>query len=331
MQPIVQFDKQNSTLLESKVYELVGDDRNEVLQQISRHLRQPSLLTNGPYPGPLPVTLLRSHLKDTIIQNEYMIAEKNDGQRMMLYFTRLKGVKINLLLSRNYKCYILNIHFSFPRDIYLGTLFDGEIVKDDDNHLTLHIFDTFFSYGLDDRSMTFSERLNQAKKVLYEYKYVTISDTCRLCVKQFFPISSFTTFLTYYCDIMDKSDGIVFIPNKDPLKQGRMNTLLKWKDCKNQTVDFVVDKNGNLLVQDRSRRVAVGILHDFLRLKDVIKTGDIIECNHLFDTTWKYIKTRTDKLLPNSIITFQGTIKTIYENIKLKDIVSSLGNKSFAA
>lgn len=142
--------------------------------------------------------------------------------------------------------------------------------------------------------------------------------------------------LTFYRNVVPKlpyrSDGLIFTPANLPIVFGTSPVLFKWKILETNTVDFRIngDEHGYILsLMHHGREVVIG--RTCMREGSLIKMlldmdlrnglQPIYEC--AWDThsnSWQPRKSRKDKRDPNSIMTFQATVKNLEENVRLEDI-----------
>lgn len=129
-----------------------------------------------------------------------------------------------------------------------------------------------------------------------------------------------------------RSDGLIFTPVNEAIRFGTCATLFKWKLLESNTVDFLISPDGDrhvLSVVDRAQPVAVaetrlehGSMLKLLIDIDLRKRKPVI-CECAWDhksKSWQPRKLRTDKVQPNSVMTFRATIRNLEEDIRLDDI-----------
>jgi len=129
----------------------------------------------------------------------------------------------------------------------------------------------------------------------------------------------------------NKIDGLIFTPIDHPIKFGRDNSLFKWKEPGNNTIDFTVKLIGkkiNLYFIKKSLTLYksflpdhqnYNLIMDFLK-ENFNKEGIIVEFKYTIeDDLFTPYRIRSDKDKPNGEITVVNTLKNIKEAIKIED------------
>jgi hypothetical protein len=88
------------------------------------------------FPGPQPVTI---ELKNLPLNNNYMVCEKTDGERALLLFINIDNKPMCFIINRNNELYFIEL--SIKKEIFEGSVFDGEIIKTKENTWNFLIFD----------------------------------------------------------------------------------------------------------------------------------------------------------------------------------------------
>lgn len=273
----------------------------------------------GVFPGPLCVSIERKDLP-IVRSKPYWVCEKTDGARFMLVIAKFKGVNLVALVGRRADdAYAIKIQ-KVPRDLYKGTLVDGEMVRDKATQReTFVAFDVLFAAGRDVRNKSFSERYLDLCAALTHYEPHP-KDSIAIKVKAFFPVARLSECIDARRDaVRDRFgwDGLVFTPENQGVVVGRHFDQFKWKPIESITVDFCVGHDGHtLLVNDRaSGPVPVG------RLDAPGEPNSIVECQlvNAHEAVWRVYRVRSDKTYPNDMLTFTRTLASIQEAIALKD------------
>ena len=77
------------------------------------------------FPGPQPVAIENSNFP---LQERYMVCEKSDGERAILLLLQINGKSMCFIINRNDEFYFID-HFSFKKEVFEGSIFDGEIIQ----------------------------------------------------------------------------------------------------------------------------------------------------------------------------------------------------------
>lgn len=254
-----------------------------------------SLVKSNKFIGNQPKTLERENMH--LLTRDYMVTDKADGQRMFLFSIKRGTFLIdNHLNATRYEC-------SLPEN----TLIDGEFINGQ-----FLAFDCLFYKGEDKRKNNLMERLSFLSRE-------------NLKIKQFLDIQECKN--VWNRDYDYTLDGLIFTP----LNQGYTGSIFKWKP--NHTMDVYVDDDFNLYAWSGKDKKNILILSFFKPTKIVetlettptITTNAIVELDYdTIDHIWYQKCVRKDKTKPNAILTVQGVIKAITENITINDIFSSL-------
>jgi mRNA capping enzyme, catalytic domain/mRNA capping enzyme, C-terminal domain len=282
------------------------------------------------FPGPLPVSLTKDLIVDSLKQKTYYVCEKNDGERLCCIFARVKGLKVCFGLDRKGEIYILPPCRNIVSEVYNGTVYDCEIsVNQDaqDKRPVITVFDCLAKTGYNIEHKTFSERMMSAQVSLYSYKPCK-DDKFRMQVKPVFRLCSkgWGQFMEHYFETKEVNniDGMIFIPETDEVVYGRHANMYKWKEPLNNTIDFIIHGR-ELSVYSKGRNVPVSSVSMTCGIPQGVRDGSVVECKYnADDDSWSIVKMRTDKLRSNDIHTYRATLHTIRENITLKSLHSML-------
>lgn len=275
------------------------------------------------YPGPLPVSLTLDIINKKLRKprTEYLMLEKNDGDRACLVFARVKGKKVTYMVGRQGTVYMLPAFGSLNHTVFLGTIFDAELIKNE-NHYSMVIFDCMALAGSSLESRSYLDRLSMSKHFLATNYIPISSDRVSMMVKNVFRMQEIEAFMKHY-SILDKQgkvDGIIFAPNIAGIVYARDMNMFKWKAPNKNTIDFL-HQNRTLFVYDKGKNSRVAELVDDRPWRD----GAILEC--YYDTAsnrWVPIKERTDKSFSNDLRTLTATLKTIQDAISIEMLVNEL-------
>lgn len=273
----------------------------------------------GTFPGSLCVSLERKDIP-TVRNKPYWVCEKSDGTRFLLVVLKFKETNLVALLGRRADdAYAIKLQ-KVPRDLYKGTVLDGEMVLDKQTHRwTFLAFDALFVAGRDARERSFSERYLDLCAAMTHYEPHE-RDSIALKVKAFYPVARLQECMDPRRDPVRERfgwDGLVFTPENQRVVAGRNFDMFKWKPVDSITVDFCVHQDGlTLLANDRGGMVPVGRLDAPGGVP-----GSIVECTLLnaHDAVWRVYRVRSDKTYPNDMLTFTRTLANIQEGIALED------------
>ena len=320
----------NVDFCNSKAFKIESDDLREKVMVVCDSLFGINL-KRGYFPGPQPVAIEKKNYPE-LKKNEYMVCEKSDGERAILLLIHLNNKPMCFLLNRNNELYFMDL--SFKKEVYEGTIMDGELIKTKENKWNFLIHDCMIYNGTS--FLEKSHRLRYACIIDFIIKrYVNkIEDCVNIKTKLFYKYGPGIdkTWSHIKNTTENNIDGLIFTPVNGFIKFGRDNSLFKWKLPENNTIDLLVKQKGkNILVYYTKS----GNLIEFKKwsptnenYKKIIAftsniTDLVIEFKILSEESFIPYKIRTDKSVPNSEITIFNTLKNIKEAITVDDLKTS--------
>ena len=275
------------------------------------------------FPGPQPISIERKHMK-YLKTNEYVILDKSDGVRYALTCLKHNERNICALIDRSLNVKLIRLNT--PKPCYDGMILDCELVKENNNYILL-VFDCVVMCGTDVHEYNFTKRMEFAQTFTDYYKF---SDNDPFIVRrkdyESYP-KNVRKFVNNVNNLEYLTDGYIFMPQNQPVMLGTSNLIYKWKNYKNNTVDFGINKNKDLFLQKsgelvKTRNSFVIEAEKKSELDSELEKQEylIIECENATDEkTWKYIQIRKDKTIPNAVHVFRRTLNNIRENITLTE------------
>jgi len=289
--------------------------------------------------GPQPVAVEKRDFAEDgkLRNNKYVVCEKSDGERGILILINIDSKPMCFMMNRSTELLFLSL--SFKREVFEGTIFDGEIIKTKNGTWNYLIHDCMFYNG---RSFI---------GIIHPLRYSAVLDfiTKRYVNKETDPFNIKTKiFYNYLPNKLNETwkhinentenniDGLIFTPINDSIKFGRQYSLLKWKEPNNHTIDFLVKNNKKMVIlyylKNNNNEVFkifkpvennYSVLFTFLEQNGIsLKPKDslIIEFKYLPNgEIFTPYRIRTDKSVPNGDITLKNTIKNIEESINISD------------
>jgi mRNA-capping enzyme len=294
------------------------------------------------FPGPNPVSVESKHV-DWIRDSVYVAGEKTDGERYLLMMLEFDGKQLACLVNRKMEFFVVS-GWSPATECFRGTLVDAEMVKTG-TVFTLMIFDLICLCGEYHAQRSFDDRYEQQKRFLR-----MVGHPALFCVtiKCWYSLQQLGDLKKVIQMPQSKTDGVIFMPTRLPVKTWRHDELLKWKPAHLVTIDFRV-------VRGEERSIYEFKLYDTAAKQDVIaqnnfgmedcvlkalmdyeigqKGSAIVECGFMWDSSlrgvegmWVPRKVRMDKSFPNNVTTFHNTRKTIRDNVTLEAIAEAAGH-----
>jgi hypothetical protein len=281
------------------------------------------------FPGPQPVALM---IKDfeTIKNNKYVVCEKSDGERYILILINIDNKPMCFLINRNNDIYFVIL--SFKKEVFEGSIFDGELIKTKDNVWNYLIHDTFSYNGKNFMNSNHELRYSAIMDFITKRYTNKETDCFNIKTKIFYNYGSEIekTWNHIINTTENKIDGLIFTPVNNPIKFGRDNNLFKWKEPDSHTIDFLVKKVGKKINLYGNRKKTIYIFKtltenykNIIDFPDInLKEGSIIEFKYdIKNDIFEPYRLRLDKNQPNGEITISNTLKNIEEAIKISDII----------
>ena len=266
-------------------------------------------------PGPNPVSIERKDF-EKLKTKKYVIAEKTDGVRFIMMFTRLFGFKVCTIIDRSMAAYLVPLK-AIPRVLFQGTIFDGELTVDKHGRKCFILFDAVVVSGVTVSQLDLGSRIVAMRRGLKDFK-VHSNDPVELRMKAWSELSDVNAAKKKIAEANNvyHTDGVVCIPKDDPVIYGRNFDFFKLKPHGTHTVDFIVmDNNGTIGIYDPriKRDVAIGTVDC------TYQQGVVVECE-IVNNVWNVVCVRTDKKQSNDLLTYEKTMLNIRENIQLHEL-----------
>lgn len=273
----------------------------------------------GIYPGPQPVSIERSHF-DTLKNKKYHVCDKTDGVRYAFISCDVDGKHVACVMDRTLNCHLLKLRL--PRECTRGTVLDGEIIQTKDGDWIFLVYDCVVMCGSDVSTSTFEERMAHTDTFIDAYKKSN-DDALLFVKKEYRDIRDIEAFVDRVPEY--DTDGLIFIPNDEPIRSTTHPTYFKFKKGIENTVDFALHSDGTLYLQTKGvlkKTMNRAINMDDPRLDLNFSDGPIIvECSFVVNKDWNIKMVRCDKNMPNSLYTHKKTMINIKENIKPTEFV----------
>ena len=283
-------------------------------------LKDLSLKTNKNYNSRYAKVLNENYMKN--LKNKHIVNVKTGGAPYLLYITEINGNDYTFLIDKKIKIgydfpkiFVLNYRFS--KDIYKGTLFETELVRDNNSNWFLLLGDIYLNSSSSLQNTNIIERVNIMHYILKENYTHSDSIICPPMIKKFFNMSEIDTIMKDYIPSLNYvSRGLYFVPlkcsysnilylfDKDKSKSVRKEvniTLVRFRIEKTMCPDVyelylkendILVKNGlacipnyeksvfvNELFQDEKKEVFVECVYN----KDFDKWEPMQECNSIDD------------------------------------------------
>ncbi|CAD6500545.1 BgTH12-06255 [Blumeria graminis f. sp. triticale] len=213
--------------------------------------------SNHRFPGAMPASLCRKHIHE-LQEEDYLVCEKSDGMRHLLYFTQDRyGNESQYFINRKNEFWAVpRATFFCPaprerRGFHIDTLVDGELVmeKTASGELVAKYlaFDCLVLDGERLMRWTLDQRLSQLRQELYNPYWRAFKESHRRFGPQHFSmelkkmVSSYAVehiFKEIIPSLAHGNDGLIFTCRKSGYKFGSDPKILKWKPETENSIDF---------------------------------------------------------------------------------------------
>jgi len=202
--------------------------------------------------APTPVQLTRESL-EWFATEPYVVAEKTDGQRLLLFLTTAPGYPTAVFVDR--KRGFTQVRCKAPASYYrlTGTLLDGELVGN-----KFIVFDVVASRGCFLHNRNYLARLQEAQKLIKgeadgEESAATLLagaenfgiDGLKLSTKEVYLLSDFERLLKKLEGLDHPSDGLVYTPINCKIQMGSHPLILKYKEKPTADLTYLPGSDGS--------------------------------------------------------------------------------------
>ena len=153
------------------------------------------------------------------LNNPHIFCLKTFGSPYLLFLTRINGIDYSLLIDKKVnkgheypKMFV--VQYRFEKELYNGSLFECELLRDDDNCWKLLIADIYYYCGKIMNDTVITDRINTIHTVLTD-RYIddTFCNICEMEVKRYFDIVDYEECISEFISKLNyKIRGIYFVP-----------------------------------------------------------------------------------------------------------------------
>jgi len=259
--------------------------------------------------------------------NPHILCLKTYGSPYFLYLTKINDIKYTLLIDKKVKKgyeypKMFIVPYCFNTDLYNGSLFETELLRDNDNGWFLLIGDIYYYKGKKTNDTIITDRIKQIYYILNN-EFVSDSeiDICDIQIKKYFDIEDkLTVFNEFIPKLNYKTRGLYYIPinvnysnvlymfTDDELKQIYQSKTTNNKNFLNFKITTTMKPEVyELYLKDKDTISKIGTSHisgiknsqyiKTLFLNEDESTDIIVQCEYnKFFEKWTPIK-QTDKLI----------------------------------
>ena len=207
------------------------------------------------------------------LNNPHIFCLKTYGSPYLLYLTKINNVNYTLLIDKKIKTghdypKMFIVQYRFNDDLYYGTLFETELLRDDDNGWQLLLGDIYYHKGKMLKDKVITDRIDIMHDMLKdEYIDDRFCDICPLMIKRYFDMNDKEkAFNEFIPELNYKIRGLYFVP----INVRYSNILYMFKDDELKNLFVTKDNNKRLNFKiTKSMKPEIYELH--LNDKDTLK------------------------------------------------------------
>jgi len=155
------------------------------------------------------------------LNNPHLICLKSSGTPYLLFCTQINDINYCFLIDKKVKDgyeypKIFIVHYRFSPELFQGTLFETELIRDKNQEWSLLLGDIYHNSGSSLKNVQIHDRMNQCIDIM-ENKYITDSfcDICPISIKKYFDLNEIRyIFSELIPQLSYRIRGFYFVPLK---------------------------------------------------------------------------------------------------------------------
>lgn len=188
---------------------------NEAKQYI---LNQMSILCSGiKYNGRYAKVYNTQYTQN--LRNPHIVCLKSSGTPYLMFLTQINQTDYCFLIDKKIKegySYpkIFSIPYHFHEDLYKGTLFECELLRDHDKEWSILLGDSYHCCGKSTKNVVVMDRISQIHEILtHKFTESNFTETCPLVVKRYVDYHKIKDLLGEFAKSLSYDiRGIYFVP-----------------------------------------------------------------------------------------------------------------------
>lgn len=155
------------------------------------------------------------------LNNPHIVCFKSSGTPYLLFCTQINDTNYCFLIDKKIKegyeyPKIFIVHYRFDPDLFQGTLFETELIRDKENQWSLLIGDIYTYEGNSQSQVQIMDRINHCIDILEtKYQHDSFCDICPLHIKRYFDIQEIQTMIDTFVPTLNyRVRGLYFVPLK---------------------------------------------------------------------------------------------------------------------
>lgn len=187
----------------------------------------------------------------TNFRNPHIICLKTYGNPYLLFFTKINNINYCLLIDKKIKkghiypkIYI--VLYRFAEELFNGSLFETELVRDNSNNWILLLADIYYHKGKSTKEDDIITRINMISNIL-ENEFIDdkFTNICPIQIKKYFDTNDKENIVEFINKLNYKIRGYYFIP----LNVRYSNILYMFTDKDINDIYSITDDNKKLIFQ----------------------------------------------------------------------------------
>ena len=185
-------------------------------------------------------TFLNKKNVNNLKENKFLVSLSTFGKKFILFITKYNTKKYCIFINKKNESMTVT-QLKFTDDIFLGTLFDGELVKNDNEKWIFLINDIAYCKGENIITKSFQERQTIIESILSkEYDYNEDNQSFFISKKNYFRYENIKDLIENYMDNLNyKCSGLYF----KSITNFSDNYLFIFPECRSDTK--ILNNNDN--------------------------------------------------------------------------------------
>jgi len=193
-------------------------------------------------------TFLNKKNVNNLKENKFLVSLSTFGKKFILFVTKYNTKKYCIFINKKNESMIVT-QLKFTDDIFLGTLFDGELVKNDNEKWIFLINDIAYCKGNNIITKPFHERQNIIENILLnEYDYKEDNQSFFISKKNYFRYENIKDLVENYMNNLNYKCSGLYFKNINNFSD---NYLFIFPECRSDTKILnnkieIENKNNNI-------------------------------------------------------------------------------------
>ena len=148
---------------------------------------------------------------NSLKNNKFLVTPSTFGKKFVLFLSIYKNKNYCIFINKKNEIMVIS-RFRFNIDLFSGTLFDGEFIKEMNGNWVYIINDIAYYKGKNIITLNFTERYEIINDILkYEYESDSNLSVCSIILKEYFELKYIKDLCKNYLNNLDyKTSGLYF-------------------------------------------------------------------------------------------------------------------------